>query len=131
MYIKTRLIYIMQFIEEIYWCKQLQVNIFEMYITYVYYVSDIMIKVPLNIKKLKQLLKNSKEFRHFIDGICNQYYRYYKHNYDFIFSSFEGKIILSLMSVYNDKITNLFLCGTHNDKNKYLIEFENWNYKIH
>lgn len=118
--------------DEIYWCrKYLNENSYEMMITYVYMMGEHgNIQTNINLHKLKNLLKYSLEFRHFIIAICNDFFKWHKYDYDFVFFNDDSRMIMTIIKTNDTFIKNLFLDGTHEDKQNYLINYEKWKHKI-
>lgn len=114
--------------DEIYWYRSININSYEMMVTYVYFVGSQ--QSNISVDQLRTLLKNSTEFRHFVIAICNDFYKHNKYNYDFIFSQNESGVILTIIQVDHNKISRLFSEGTHENKQNYLFDYENWRHKI-
>lgn len=116
--------------DEIYWCKTCSNNTsYEMMITYVYFAGTNS-QSNITLHQLKTLLKTSQEFRHFVIAICNDFYKFNKYNYDFIFLQIDSKIILTLVHIDNNSIASLLHDDAFEDKQNYLINFEKWKHKI-
>jgi hypothetical protein len=115
--------------DEIYWYRSININSYEMMVTYVYF-TGVQVQNNIDLTKLKYLLTYSVEFKHFVIAVCNDFYKFNNRNYDFIFAQVESKIILTLVQVNYDKITNLFANGSHEEKQNYLSNYTQWNHKI-
>lgn len=98
-------------------------------VTYVYLVGS-HVQRNISIDQLKILLKHSVEFKHFVVAMCNDFYRYNKYNYDFIFSQNDSGVILTIVQVDNNKISSLFSEGSYENKQNYLFNYEDWKHKI-